>query len=277
MKRIAILTMSLFAALATVATTAAADEARLRVLHASPDAPAVDIYVDGAEVVPDLAYPDITGYLELAGGSYLVEVFPASADGSGAPVISATVTLAANTDYTVAAIGQLAAIEPLVLVDDNSAPAAGNAHLRFVHASPNAPAVDIAVTGGDVVVPNAAFKDAAPYLPLPMGNYDLEVRAAGTMTVALPLPGITLEAGKVYTAFAVGLLGETPELTAKLVVDATFDQTAPPATGTGLAALDGSGEGWSATVRVGLLLTLLGLAMAALIGTRQLQQARSRS
>ena len=134
MKRIAILTMSLFAALATVATTAAADEARLRVLHASPDAPAVDIYVDGAEVVPDLAYPDITGYLELAGGSYLVEVFPASADGSGAPVISATVTLAANTDYTVAAIGQLAAIEPLVLVDDNSAPAAGNAHLRFVHA-----------------------------------------------------------------------------------------------------------------------------------------------
>ena len=39
------------------------------------------------------------------------------------------------------------------------------------------------------------------------GTYNLEVRAAGTNTVALPLPNITLTAGKIYTVFAKGFLG----------------------------------------------------------------------
>jgi hypothetical protein len=55
--------------------------------------------------------------------------------------------------------------------------------------------------------------------------------------VALDLPGITLEKGKVYTAFAVGLLQGQPALKAKLVVDAAAP-AAPPASGVG--SLDGS-------------------------------------
>ena len=248
---------------------AADDDARVRVLHASPDAPAVDVYVDGAEAISDLAYPDITGYVALPAGDHLVEVFPASADGSGTPVISATLTLAAATDYTVAAVGEVAAIEPLVLVDDNSAPADGNAHLRFVHASPNAPAVDIAVTGGDVVVPNAAFKDASGYLPLTAGSYDLEVRAAGTDTVALPLPGIALEAGKVYTAFAIGLFDGDPALTAKLVVDASFDHgMTPPATGSGLAVTESGGSSTTLFVALGAVAIAAAAGAAAYGATR---------
>jgi hypothetical protein len=37
----------------------------------------------------------------------------------------------------------------------------------------------------------------------------LEVRAAGTNTVVLALPNITLTAGKLYTVFAKGFLGGT--------------------------------------------------------------------
>jgi hypothetical protein len=47
----------------------------------------------------------------------------------------------------------------------------------------------------------------------------LEVRLAGTNDVVLPLPVITLEDGKVYTAFAVGLAGGEPALTAVIFVD----------------------------------------------------------
>lgn len=38
-------------------------------------------------------------------------------------------------------ITELAVIEPLVLVDHNTLPEAGKAHVRFVHASPDAPRV----------------------------------------------------------------------------------------------------------------------------------------
>jgi hypothetical protein len=68
--------------------------------------------------------------------------------GATAPiVIDVTLDLAAS-NYTVVAVGQLANIEPLVVVDNNRAPAAGNPRVRFAHASPDAPAVDIVVAGG---------------------------------------------------------------------------------------------------------------------------------
>ena len=135
-------------------------------------------------------------------------------------MISATLGLEADKDYTVVAVGKLANIEPLVLVDNNSAPAAGKAHVRFVHASPDAPAVDIAVKGGPVLFSNVAFKGVGDYLPVDAGTYDLEVRVAGTDTVALNLPGIKLDAGTVYTAYAMGLASGEPALTAVLSADA---------------------------------------------------------
>lgn len=221
MKKLLLVAMAAaLAAVSLMSTAAAQDEARIRVLHASPDAPAVDVFLNGDKAVSDLAFDDITDYVDVPAGDYNVQVFPAPSDGTGTPVIDADVTLNANTDYTVAAVGLLASIEPLVLVDDNSAPAAGEAKLRFVHASPDAPAVDIYAEGAGVVVANASFKDASDYLNLPAATYNLEVRAAGTETVALDLPGVTLEEGRVYTAFAVGLLEGEPALDAKLTVDA---------------------------------------------------------
>jgi len=100
----------------------------------------------------------------------------------------------------------VSSIEPLVLEDDLTAPATGKAHVRFVHLSPDAPAVDVAVTAGPVVFSNVAFRGYQGFTPLNAGTYNLEVRVAGTATVALPLPGITLEAGKIYTVFARGFL-----------------------------------------------------------------------
>jgi LPXTG-motif cell wall-anchored protein len=131
-------------------------------------------------------------------------------------------------------VGQLANIEPLVLIDNNSAPAAGKAHVRFVHASPDAPAVDIAVTGGPVLFANVPFKGTGDYLPVDAGTYDLEARLAGTETVALSVPGVMLEDGKVYTIFAMGLAGGQPALTAVPSVDASYDAAMPatlPTTG----------------------------------------------
>jgi hypothetical protein len=111
-------------------------------------------------------------------------------------------------DATVVAVGTLDSIGVIALADDNTAPAAGNARVRFVHASPDAPAVDIAVKGGPVLFPNVAFKEFGAYAEVPAGAYDLEVRVAGTDTVALELPGVTLADGQIVTVFAAGLLAD---------------------------------------------------------------------
>jgi LPXTG-motif cell wall-anchored protein len=226
MKRLFALSAILVLSLALATSALAQDSmARVRVVHASPDAPAVDVWVNGSVAFSNAPFKGITAYAALAPATYNVKVTPTGA--TEPVVINADLTLAAGTDYTVVAVGQLADIEPLVLVDNNSAPAAGKAHVRFVHASPNAPAVDIAVTGGPVLFSNVPFKGVGDYLPVDAGTYNLEARIAGTTDVALSVPGVKLEAGKVYTIFAMGLAGGDPALTAVTSVDASAPTTLP--------------------------------------------------
>ena len=199
-------------------------ESRVRVAHVSPDAPNVDVWVDGAVVLSDVPYRAISDYLTLPAGEHMIQVSPTGA--TEPIVIDATVTLEADMDYTVAAVGLLADIEPLVLVDNNGAPDAGMAHVRFVHASPDAPAVDIAVAGGPVLFANVAFKGVGDYAPVAAGTYDLEARPAGTEIVALPIPGVMLDEGTVYTVFAVGQLSDL-SIGTVVAVDSTHEMIEP--------------------------------------------------
>jgi len=104
----------------------------------------------------------------LPDGAYNIQVTPA---GLTEPVvISATLAFTPESDYTIAATDVLTQITPIVLMDDNSAPAAGQAHVRFIHTSPNAPAVDVALEGGAVLFGNVAFQEASGYLPVPASS-----------------------------------------------------------------------------------------------------------
>jgi len=149
----------LFTAL-TFSTFAQAEQARVRVVHASPDAPAVDVWVNGGKAFENAPFKGITNYAALDTGTYNVQVVPTGA--TEPVVIEADLTLEAQ-DYTVVAVGKLEDIEPLVLVDNNAAPAEGKAHVRFVHASPDAPSVDIAVKDGPILFSNIAFKETGDY------------------------------------------------------------------------------------------------------------------
>jgi hypothetical protein len=209
-------------------------KARVRVVHASPDAPAVDVLVNDGVAFSNAPFKGITDYASLDPATYNVKVVPAGA--TEPVVIQADLALEAK-DYTVVAVGLLENIEPLVLVDNNSAPAAGKAHVRFVHASPDAPAVDVAVKGGPVLFSNVAFKGIGDYLPVDAATYDLEVRLAGTDTVALNVPGLSLTAGTVYTVFAMGLAGGDPALMAVPSADAMTGGMLPETGGVNIASL----------------------------------------
>ncbi len=193
-------------------------QASVSVTHASPDAPPVDLLVDGTKVGSDLAFPNTTGYLKVKAGTRNVQVNVA---GTSTTAIEGDIPVDANKTYSVFAVNTVANIEPLILEDDLTAPAAGKAHVRFIHLSPNAPPVDITLTDGTVVFGNYSFKSASAFTPLDAGSYDLQVRAAGTSTVVLSLPTVTVESGKIYTVFAKGLLNGTGDqaLGAQIIVN----------------------------------------------------------
>ncbi|MCV0403078.1 MAG: DUF4397 domain-containing protein [Chloroflexi bacterium] len=199
MKRLAagLATVSLM--LVAALPVAAADEAMVRVIHASPDAPNVDVWLDGDTVLTDVPFTAVSDYLAVPAGEHNIQV---TATGSTDPVIDADLTFEANTSYSVAAIGPVADIGATVLTDDR-APADGMSKLRVFHASPAAPAsVDVAVTDGPVLVEGLAYPEATDYLTVDPGTYPLEIRAAGETDAALTLEA-TLAAGQNVTAIAM--------------------------------------------------------------------------
>ena len=194
----------------------AASTANVRVVHASADAPAVDVVANddfAAPAVPALAFPQVTGYLELVPGDINVKVVPAGA--TTPVVIDADLSLEAATSYTVLAIGELAAIQARVLVD-RVRPIATEAQLRIVHASALAGEVDLYLVapGTDLesVEPNftaVSLGGLTGYLSLAAGDYDVAVTPTGDKTPAIGPATISLEAGKIYTAAARDEVGGT--------------------------------------------------------------------
>lgn len=185
--------------------------AMVRVLHASPDASGVDVYVNGQKALSNVTYKQSSEYLTVPAGQYQIDVYPAGK--TDQPVVSKNVGVEVGNMYTVAAAGTVDSLR-LIAAIDNQSISSGKARVRFWHLSPNAPAVDIAVKGGDVLFRNVPFGKATRYMTLPPTTTDLEVRIAGTNQVAKTIAGVKLEPNQAYTAIAVGLAGKQPPLEA---------------------------------------------------------------
>src|SRR4051794_31467248 len=112
MRRIilALSALLVLALLAPMPTMAQAAQSWIRVMHDSPDAPNVDVYVDGTSVIKNVAYSTISNYQAVAAGQHRVQVVPAgkSVDNS---VIDINVDLTRGKPYTVLALGKVANIK----------------------------------------------------------------------------------------------------------------------------------------------------------------------
>jgi len=185
------------------------EAANLRVAHMSPDAPNVDVYVNDETVLTDVPFTTVSDYLELPTGTHQVMITAAGDPDTVA--FDGEVTLEAS-DYTVAAVGELSSedteFRPLILEDDNSGPGENMARLRVVHASPDAPAVDVTAAGGDVVLFDGVPFGESGYTTVEANDYTVEIRGDtesddGDVVADYD---VSLNGGTVYTAFARGYL-----------------------------------------------------------------------
>ncbi|MCH8506493.1 MAG: DUF4397 domain-containing protein [Ectothiorhodospiraceae bacterium] len=185
--------------------------ARVRAMHLSPDAPNVDVLVNGDEVLSDVPFRAVSDYLTVLAGDYTIEIAPT---GNTSSVATLDVSPEAGNAYSVLAIGLVNPTNgnglELTAIQDATQPADGDDVLvRVIHASPDAPEVDVladgAVLGGLAGVPYFTVSD---YLTVPAGTYDLAVNVADTATTVIDLPGTDLAAGTIYTVIATGLVGD---------------------------------------------------------------------
>lgn len=187
-----------------------AGNAVFKVAHLAPDAPPVDVYVGDTRILSGVGYGAIGPYLVVPPGDYGVRIEPA---GGGDAVFDDTLTLEAAA-YTAAAMGELAGANQAfalnVFQDRVQLPEGATA--RLVHASPDAPAVDVTVAGADLTLyDDVGYGTATDYADVEAGDYTLEVRGAtpGDDGAVVTTFDVSLTAGVIYSAYAIGYL--TPD------------------------------------------------------------------
>lgn len=206
------------------------EEGQLRVAHLSPDAPAVDVLVEGDVALENVEFGTVSDYLAVPAGHLNVTIQTSENE---TVVFDGNVSVEADTNYTVAAVGEVSeeTFRPEVYVDDFEMPSDENASVRLIHASPDAPAVDVTVEeSGAVLYDNVSFANASDYVTVPAGDYTLEVRPAtadndGEVVTTFD---VSVQGGTVYSAIAAGYLSADDE-----PADQPFDL---------LVAVDAGGE-----------------------------------
>lgn len=192
----------------------AALQPRVRFVHASFNAPNVDVYINGVRVLKDFAYKDVSNYLAIPAGKHQIDVYPAG--NTVSTVLSRKIIVEQGKVYSFFITGDVKNVKWLALEDDFRIPR-GETKVRFVHLSHDAPPVDIAVNNRDVLFPNLAFRKNTDYLVLSPMTVDLEARIAGTNDIALSIPQVQLMPNKVYSILIVGSVANEPKLEAVII------------------------------------------------------------
>lgn len=195
---------------------------RLRVLHASPTTPNVDVWVDAAAAFTDLAYTESTMYASLPAGTPSVDVLVAGTPYPGTAALAFDLPIVTGKDYTAVAWGNSAPMA-LPLEDSVAGLAAGSIRLQLVHGAEGVPAVDVReATSGTALVTDFSLGDVES-IDLPQGAYavGLDIGQNGTSDLVFDVPdlgaGIAVNVVAVREGASVKLLAQLPDGTTALL------------------------------------------------------------
>lgn len=253
--------LSAFAAPAVMAAPAtSASTGWLRLVHLSPNTPAVDVYLYALHnstamvVLHHVAYGTVSPYETVAAGSYVVAMRGAGATASTPPVLSTSINVAAGHAYTVAGMGPKSALRLQTMSDALTTPN-GRSLVRVIQASLLQDRVTV-TAGHQVLASNLAFGTLTSYQSVAPGTWNVSV--AGPAKRATK--SITLTAD---TSHTLVVLDDPGNLTVLNLTDAAGSNllpTGPASTGFGgMAPRPGSSPlPWAAAVGLGLLVCAVG-------------------
>jgi hypothetical protein len=204
------------------------DHALVRVIHAIPKGPALDVFADDQESFDRVSYKEVTPYKELPDKLQLTFAIKINGQDTGQPLAENSETISSGKHYTVVALPDSHGKPTLkVINDDLTPPRSDKAKVRFIHASPDAGEVDlVSKERNDALFGGVNFQSEVGYREVDPIRTTLEVRPEGKKNVLLAIPNTTLDAGKIYTIVIAGKTRTTPKLEAITIEDQLGSPTA---------------------------------------------------
>ena len=183
-----------------------AEGASIRFVQGSPDAPSVDIIVDGAPLAEGLAFGDASDYLPLTSGTHQVQVVP-SGEGTDSALIDEEIDLDGGSAYIYAVAGTLNDIQSKLFSVDLDDLDENQARVRLIHLAPGQDNVDLGVVGGDKWSDDVDFPNAGDYKDVDAGTYDLQVSAHDGNAALVSIAGVNVLPARAYDIVLLGQSG----------------------------------------------------------------------
>jgi hypothetical protein len=181
-------------------------DATLRIVHASPGAPAIDVLVDGQPFAANVAFGAATDYAAIPAGDYKVQVVAAGQSADTA-VIDMDLEAESGKSYIFAAAKPLNEIEGKLFEVNLDAVEEGKARVRAIHLSPDAGDIDVVVTGGDELFGGIGFEDTSDYTEIDPGT-NQPGHPGEEDRILTSAAGIEIVAGGTYDIIALGQLSD---------------------------------------------------------------------
>jgi hypothetical protein len=204
-------------------TSFSGEVARLRVLHASPDAPAADVLFDSLLVLSGLNFGESSDYIKVDQGTRRIRVSEA---GTTSSFIDVNYTLLDDKDYTFVIANYLSTIQAFLIEDDKGNPDFGKFSLRFLQVAPGAPFMDAYVSKQDQEiatlepkVSKMRFGDVSEYFDYDEGKYRIEMTRFRQKTPLIDTGFLPFNAREIRTIVALDAPGGGPPYRAILLED----------------------------------------------------------
>jgi hypothetical protein len=183
-----------------LSTSAGTAVGRFEVLHASPDAPPVDLYIGNFQLQAGLSYTQFSRRFVINTGTYGVRVYQAGADRNGPPLRDIPIPIEPNSRTLLCLVNVFASLEGVAYAEP-AAPPAGQATLRLINLEPGSPPLDLVdITNGanTILLTAVAFKEQKS-VTLPQANLQLQLRQTGTPNVVMTIAATNFPGGIVST------------------------------------------------------------------------------
>jgi hypothetical protein len=174
--------------------------AYVSIYHESPNAPELDVSVDGRPV-NRLEFTDYTGYLNFYTGDRNFKINPFNASNT---LVDTVYNFVDGGFYSLFIVNNVSNAETLIVRDSASAPADGKAKVRFINLSPDAPALDVIEGENTPLFSAQVFKDPSDFVEIAAEVDSFAVQAAGTTDPLVSAKDLSLLPGRFYTIIVRG-------------------------------------------------------------------------
>ena len=214
MKQFAFLLLIAFAFTACTKENSSANQAQMKFINASVNAPTLELDADGITVATDVIFPSASNYFFVNAGKPNFRIKAKDGALPGLIIANGTYTLTDNTNYTLLMTDSLSKVKVSLITDTVTSADAGKAKIRFFHLAGDVAATDFFI--GTTKLANArSFNDqnnntvATTFQQVTATTVTIQAKNSTTGNVLATLPNVNLQTGKVYTCILKGATNGT--------------------------------------------------------------------